>query len=96
MFFVALLIFSFNISNVSTRVFVATLSVILATLIGWCIWTARKSTENDSIWKTSTVVFGRTARVLFKPVKKLNPYRARRVPQHSRQDRHITVTEVKV
>ena len=78
MSFVALLIFSFNISNVSTRVFVATLSVILATLIGWCIWTTWKSTENDGIWEISMAVFERTARVLFERIEQLDPYRTRR------------------
>jgi hypothetical protein len=92
MSFVALLIFCFNISNLSTRVFVATVSALLATLVGWCIWSTWESTENDEVQQISPAVFRRTVRVLFERIKQLNPFHTRRAPQHSR----ITMTEVRV
>ena len=83
-FFIALLLFCFSISNVSTRIFVAISSVILATLIGWCIRTAWKTTEGEDVWPNSLVVLRRTPGVLFERVKKINPSLTRQVPQRDR------------
>jgi hypothetical protein len=90
MFTMALLLFCFTISNVSTRIFVAIMSVLVATLIGWSIWTSWDFGQDD-VWQKSLVVLRRTRGALFKRVKRLNPFdtrRATRVPQ----DDHITLT----
>ena len=46
-FFIALLLFCFSISNVPTRIFVAMMSVLMAALIGWGVWTAWESEEDE-------------------------------------------------
>ena len=81
-FFIALLLYCFSISNTSTRTFVAISSVILATLIGWCIRTAWESTEDEDIWQNSLVVFRRARSVLFEHVKGFNPFHTHRALQH--------------
>jgi hypothetical protein len=50
MFSIALLLFSFGISNPSTRIFVAVTSVMVAALIGWCIRSAWESSEEKGMW----------------------------------------------
>ena len=82
-FFVALLLFCFSISNSPTRIFVAISSVDLVTLVGWCIWLAWETTENDEIWKVSVLAFRRTRGDLFKRMKGFNPFRPRRAPEHN-------------
>jgi hypothetical protein len=83
-FFVALLLFCFTISNILTRIFVAISSVLLASLIGWCIWTAWESAEDEDIWPDTLAVLRRTRGVLFECVKELNPFytHSSRVSQH--------------
>jgi hypothetical protein len=80
-FFVALLLFCFTISNAPTRIFIAMSSALLAALIIWCIWTARESTENVDIWPNTLAVFRRTRGVLFEFVRELDPFCTRQVPQ---------------
>ncbi|KAF8474433.1 hypothetical protein DFH94DRAFT_131009 [Russula ochroleuca] len=79
-FFIALLLFCFKISNVSTRIFVAMMSVLVATLIGWCIRTAWESSDDDDVWENSLAVLRRTRVALFKRVKEFIPFHTRRVP----------------
>jgi uncharacterized membrane protein YccC len=81
-FFIALLLLCFNISNVPTRVFVTISSVLLATLIGWCIRTAWESTEDEDVWQNSLVVFRRTRGALFERVKGFNPFHTHHVLHH--------------
>ena len=50
MFSIALLLLCFNISNLSTRIFVAVTSVMVAALIGWCIRTAWESSAERGVW----------------------------------------------
>jgi len=69
MFFIALLLLSFNISNTSTRIFVGVMSTLVAALIMWCIRTAWKPTEKDDAWRESLVVLGRTRGNVSKNVK---------------------------
>jgi hypothetical protein len=91
MFSIALLLFCFTISNVSTRIFVAIMSVFVATLIGWCLRISLEAIGGRYLWRESLVVLRRASRILFKRVKRLNPFhtrRATRVPQ----DDHITLT----
>ena len=90
-FFVALLLFCFTISNILTRIFVAISSVLLATLIGWCIWTAWESAEDEDIWPDTLAVLRRTRGILFERVKELNPFctHSSRVSQHD----NITLTD---
>jgi hypothetical protein len=87
MFFIALLILCFKISNVSTRVFIAIMSVLVVTLIGCCIRISWDLAEEDKLLQKSLVVLRRTGGVLFKRVKKLYPFHTRRVPQND----HITL-----
>jgi len=69
MFFIALLLLSFNISNTSTRIFVGVMSTLVAALIMWCIRTAWKPTEKDDAWRESLVVLRRTRGNVSKNVK---------------------------
>ena len=81
-FFVALLFFCFSISNASTRIFVAIMSVLVITFIVWCIRAAWEFTEDEYVWQNSVVVLQRTCALLLKPVKQLNPFHTRRLQQH--------------
>ena len=69
------------------------MSVLVATLIIWCIRTAWESTEGEDVWKDSLAVFRRTRSNLFDRVKNFNPFRTRRVPHHVLQDDRITLTD---
>ncbi len=53
MFSIALLLLCFSISNLSTRIFVAVTSVMVAALIGWCIRTAWESSDESGVWLSS-------------------------------------------
>jgi len=90
-FFVALLLFCFRISNLSTRIFVAIMSFLVVTLVMWCIRTAWESTEGEDVWQESLIVLRRARSNLFKRMK--NPFRTHRVLHHVPQDDHITLTE---
>ena len=89
-FFIAMLLFCFKISNVSTRLFVAIVSALVATLIGWCIRTAWVSSDDDDVWKNSLVVLRRTRGALVDCVKEFNPFYTRRVPLA--QDNPVTLS----
>jgi hypothetical protein len=93
MFFIALLLFCFRISNLATRISVAIASALVAALIIWCIWTAWESTESEDVWRDSLVVFRRARINLFKRVKGFNPFRTRRVAHHVPQDDQFTLTD---
>ncbi|KAI9509043.1 hypothetical protein F5148DRAFT_815641 [Russula earlei] len=70
-FFIALLLFSFSISNVPTRVFVAVMSFLAAALIAWCIKNAWESTEDDDLWRDSVLVLKRTRSDIFQSLKQM-------------------------
>jgi hypothetical protein len=93
-FFIALLLFCFRISNLATRISVSVMSVLVATLIIRCILTAWESTDSDDVWRDSLTVFRRTRDELFKRVKDFNPFRTRRVPRHAPQNDDITLTDL--
>ncbi|KAH9985510.1 hypothetical protein BJV77DRAFT_113135 [Russula vinacea] len=87
-FFIALLLFCFSISNAPTRIFVAIMSVLMAALIGWGVWTAWESEEDeDEVWEKSLAVFRRTRVALFKRVKKFISFHTPRVPLAVSDDR---------
>src|ERR1700744_409883 len=94
MFFIALLLLCFTISNVSTRIFVVIMSVLVITLIGFCIRISWDLVDDDEVWRKSLAVLRRTARrtggVLFERVNGFinDPFHTFRVPQ----DDHITLT----
>ncbi|KAF8474432.1 hypothetical protein DFH94DRAFT_855629 [Russula ochroleuca] len=80
-FFIALLLFCFSISNILSRIFIAIVSVLVITLIIWSIRTAWDSAEhNDDVWYKSLVVFRRARVALFERVKEFIPFHTRRVP----------------
>ena len=81
-FFVALLLFCFSISNHSTRIFVAIMSVLMAALIGWCIWTDWDSREEygEDVWQNYLLVLWRTCGAVFERIKEFIPFHTRRVP----------------
>ena len=57
------------------------MSVLMAALIGWGVWTAWESEEDeDEVWEKSLAVFRRTRVALFKRVKKLISFHTPRVP----------------
>jgi hypothetical protein len=91
-FFIALLLFCFEISNLATRISVSIMSALVTALVIWCIWTAWESNDDESVWQESLIVFQRARSNLFKRVKGLNPFRTRRVPRHVPHDDHITLT----
>ena len=88
-FFIALLLFCFKISNLATRISVSIMSVFVAILIIWCIRTAWETTDGEDVWKDSLVVFRRARSDLFKRVMDFNPFRARRALRHVPQDDHM-------
>jgi len=65
-FFIALLLLCFTISNRATRISVLIMSVLVVSLIVWCIRTAWQSTEGEDLWRDSLVVLRRTRDNLFK------------------------------
>ena len=65
------------------------MSVIVFTLIGWCILNAWESNEDEDVWQNSLVVLRRTRVILFECVKGLNPFHICRVPQHD----HFTLSD---
>jgi hypothetical protein len=77
-FFIALLLLCFRISNASTRIFVAIASVVMAALIGWCIRIVWESTEEEDVWRDSLIALRRTRGALFRRVKEFNPFHTRR------------------
>jgi len=92
-FFIALLLFCFRISNLATRICVSIMSTLVAALILWCIWTAWESTESEDVRRDSLIVFRRTRSNLFKRVKDSNPFRTRRVPRHFPRDDIISLND---
>jgi hypothetical protein len=63
-FFIALLLLCFTISNMATRIFVGIISVLMAGLIMWCIRSTWE-TGNDqyaSLWRDSLAAMRRTHR----------------------------------
>ena len=93
LFFIALLLFCFSISNSATRFCVTIMSVLVAALIIWCIWTAWESTEGEDVWRDSLIVLRRTRSNVFKRVKDFNPFRTRRVPRQVVQDNHMPLAD---
>jgi hypothetical protein len=81
-FFIALLLFCFSISNRATRIAVSIMSVLVAVLIIWCIRATWETTEGEDVWRDNLNVFRRARSNLFKRVKDFNPFRARRPPRH--------------
>ena len=92
-FFIALLLFYFGISNLATRISVSITSVVVTTLIIWCIRTTWESIEGEDVWRDSLIVFRRARSNLFNRVKDFNPFRGRRVPRYVSQDVHITLAD---
>jgi hypothetical protein len=86
-FFIALLIFCFRISNLGTRISVSIMSVLVTTLIIWCIRTTWDSTEGEDVWRDSLIVFRRAGRELFRRIKDFNPFRP--TPRPTRWSYHI-------
>ena len=70
-FFIALLLSCFTISNTSTRSVVAVMSTLVAALIMWCIRTAWESTDDPDVWHKNLFALRRTRDSLFKRVKEL-------------------------
>jgi len=56
MFFVALLLACFGISNLPTRIFVAVTSVMVAVLVGWCILWSWRSGDSGKVWFNSLIL----------------------------------------
>jgi hypothetical protein len=50
MFFVALLLVCFGMSNLPTRIFVAVTSVMVAVLVGWCVLWSWRSGDSGKVW----------------------------------------------
>jgi len=68
-FFVALLLFCFTISNTATRAFISASSFLSSILVIWCIRTAWETTEDYDVWNKSTDALRHTRDDLFKRVK---------------------------
>ncbi len=78
-FFIALLLLCFTISNRATRISVLIMSVLVVSLIIWCIRTAWESTECEDVWQDNLVVLKRTRDNLFKRVRNLIHFAPSRV-----------------
>jgi hypothetical protein len=61
MFFVALLLVCFGTSNLSTRIFIAVTSVMVAVLVGWCILWSWRSGDSGKVWFNSLLLSLRRA-----------------------------------
>ncbi|KAI0250623.1 hypothetical protein BJV78DRAFT_1217439 [Lactifluus subvellereus] len=60
-FFIALLLLCFSISNISTRIFVSVMSVMMAPLVVGCVLTSwRTSDDSIGLWHDSLVVLRRS------------------------------------
>ena len=97
-FFIALLLLCFTISNASTRGFVAVMSALVSALILWCIRTAWESTDDIDVWHNNLVALRRTGDSLFKRVKKLGrdivgPFSTRRPQEELRSIRSFAMSE---
>jgi hypothetical protein len=88
MFSISVLSLCFKISNLSTRIFVEIMSVLMVTFIGCCIWISWNLVEDDKVWQKSLTVLRRTGSVLFNHVKRFNPFHISRIPQNA----HIALT----
>ena len=69
------------------------MSVLMATLVIWCIRTARESTEGKDVWQDGLTVFRRSRSDLFQRLRDFNTFRSRRVPRNVPQNDHITLTD---
>ncbi|SRR6266849_10225104 len=92
-FFIALLLFCFEISNLATRISVSIMSAFVPALVIWCIRNTWESDDDESVWRDSLIAFQRARSNLFKRVKNFNPFRARRVPRHVPQGDQFTLTD---
>jgi len=87
-FFIALLLLCFTISNVATRIFVGFISVLMSGLIMWCIRSTWESgyDEYASLWRDSLAAMRRTHRDFIGYMKQfragaLIPFPTRRAPE---------------
>ena len=101
-FSVALLLFCFTISNISTRIATGTMSAVIAALVAWCILTAWESGDGRGVWQDSLLIMMllRAGYRLFARLKhfvlvliSLRPFPTRRTSEdvhsvHSMADRH--------
>jgi len=71
LFFIALLLLCFTLSNESTRISAAIMSFLVASLIVWPIRTIWDSREDDDIWESSLDALRRSRRDIFDYVKLL-------------------------
>jgi hypothetical protein len=53
MFFIALLLFCFTISNAPTRIIVCVSSVMMSPLVAGCILTSWRSSDDGELWQNS-------------------------------------------
>jgi len=88
-FFVALLLLCFTISNIPTRIFIGCTSVLVASLIVWCILVTWESGEREAVWHDSLAALRRTRRDFVEHVKQLGAgglglFHTRRAPQVDR------------
>jgi hypothetical protein len=94
-FFVALLLLCFKISNTSTRAFVTVMSVVTVLLIMWCIQLAWETTDDFDLWLNSKLALRRARDGVAKRIKEfgedlLSPFPTRRAPDvaHSGHSGH--------
>jgi len=97
-FFIALLLLCFTISNTSTRSFVTVMSTLVVALIMWCIRTAWESTDDFDVWHNNLFALRRTRDSLFKRVKELGrdiagPFSTRRPQGDVRSALSISMSE---
>ncbi|KAI0296393.1 hypothetical protein BC826DRAFT_934163 [Russula brevipes] len=87
-FFIALLLLCFTISNMATRIFVGFISVLMASLIVWCIQSTWESGHDEyaRVWRDSLAAMRRTHRNVIGYMKQLRagaliPFPTRRTPE---------------
>jgi hypothetical protein len=103
-FFIALLLFCFTISNNPTRIAVSIMSALAAGLVIWGLRTAWESREDEDVFRDSLAALKRTRNGFVERVKEfkqdvLSPFSIRRGPvnvhgPHSMADRQLELGRV--
>jgi len=91
-FFIAVLLFCFTISNTLTRSFVAVMSVLVVVIIICCIRISWEPTEDYDLWHRCIFTLRRTRDDLFLRVKELVQDLGRGSSRHTPEDARSTAS----
>lgn len=91
-FFIAVLLFCFTVSNTLTRSFVAVMSVLVVVIIICCIRIAWEPAEDYDVWHKCLFTLRRTRDDLFQRVKELVQDLGRCSSRHTPEDARSTAS----